>query len=604
MIIYFFFFLIFIKISFSDYICKEGENFCSRCNPITKLCEKCEKDIFILNENGICEKANKCIPGINYCSQCHIDSFICEICDEGYYPDENGGCSYTNYCEISYRGECLKCYNDSILVGNNIKICKPLNSENLKNCKNINNYSGFCELCKEGYYLNRGDGKCINTQNCEESLFGVCKKCRANYYLDKKDDKCKEQNGKFVNCKVSIDGINCHICEDDFYFDIENICIACNFCEKGYYFRCEKCISGYYLSEDKYSCTKDENCFSGDKDLGICTKCKNGYYIDLKDGKCKSNIEENEFKYCFSSEDNWCNKCISKYYIGRDNQCSFSKNCSESENSTCIQCIDKYHLDLNNKCTNIEKCIKLDDDYNCLECEINYYFNKSSNTCEIEKDNFKNCKFTSNSGDICEMCRDDFYFNKSDKLCYSNKEEGDFYKCVYTFNDGEYCIKCAEGYYIGYIDHKCTKIEGCYISDNVDKCVLCDYDNYCLDAKSGKCIYNNIIISEDKKFYYKCNRTNEEGTACENCIYGFYLNDNGLCYNDLDCLEKNEDGTCKNCTIHNDDYNYLCLNSIFGCVETYYSNCLECNNIFDFNNCTQCDEGFELNTFNRCIKIE
>ena len=46
----FYIFLFSVKLEFCSNICIEGENFCSRCNPITKLCEKCEKDIFVLNK--------------------------------------------------------------------------------------------------------------------------------------------------------------------------------------------------------------------------------------------------------------------------------------------------------------------------------------------------------------------------------------------------------------------------------------------------------------------------------------------------------------------------------------------------------------------------
>ena len=35
----------------------------------------------------------------------------------GYYPDENGGCSYTKNCEVSYKGNCIKCKEDFILIG-------------------------------------------------------------------------------------------------------------------------------------------------------------------------------------------------------------------------------------------------------------------------------------------------------------------------------------------------------------------------------------------------------------------------------------------------------------------------------------------------------
>ena len=40
-----------------------------------------------------------------------------KICEEDYFPNENGGCSYSNNYEISEKGKCIKCKNDFILIG-------------------------------------------------------------------------------------------------------------------------------------------------------------------------------------------------------------------------------------------------------------------------------------------------------------------------------------------------------------------------------------------------------------------------------------------------------------------------------------------------------
>ena len=179
-------------------------------------------------------------------------------CEEGYYPDEYGGCSYTKNCILSQRGRCLKCKEDYVLIGieNNfnegIKICKSIFSDDLKNCESINLYNGYCNKCKEGFYVNQKDGKCSITQNCDESIFGVCIKCHKGYYLDKRDEKCKEQKDNFVNCKESIDSKNCDMCEEDFYFDEKGKCIFNNYCLKESENKCEKCISDYYLSENDF----------------------------------------------------------------------------------------------------------------------------------------------------------------------------------------------------------------------------------------------------------------------------------------------------------------------------------------------------------------
>ena len=159
------FIIVFInKIIFSQTICSVGENNCSKCNPLTKLCVKCDKDVYTPDKNGGCENSKKCILGNNYCNECTQDESLCKICEEGFVPDNNGGCSYTNNCEISYKGECLKCKYNYILIGkdtknsnikNNFILCKSIHSEDLRNCENINMINGICTKCKEGFYLNK-----------------------------------------------------------------------------------------------------------------------------------------------------------------------------------------------------------------------------------------------------------------------------------------------------------------------------------------------------------------------------------------------------------------------------------------------------------------
>ena len=82
-------------------VCKENTNYCLRCNNVTKICQKCEKDIFIPDNEGGCVPSKKCILGKGHCLECEDNSFLCKVCEDRYFPDENGGCSYSNDCEIS-----------------------------------------------------------------------------------------------------------------------------------------------------------------------------------------------------------------------------------------------------------------------------------------------------------------------------------------------------------------------------------------------------------------------------------------------------------------------------------------------------------------------
>ena len=302
-----------------------------------------------------------------------------------------------------------------------------------------------------------------------------------------------------------------------------------------------------------------------------------------------------------------CYQCINKYYLGEDNKCSFSKNCVESNNGICKRCKDGYHLGLDNKCTNIEHCIYSNPDSffdDCYECDINFYFNKKNNKCIISESIFKNCK----RGDedfYCFECKNDFYLNQTDHLCYYNNNTnliGGFYKCAETDSLAEGCIKCTEGYYLGKIDHNCSTVEGCIISENENKCLECD-EYYCFNEKTKRCEINDVIINEDKKYYYRCNRTNIEGNKCEICNEGFVLNKDGICIDNIHCIEKNDDDNCIKC--QNDENGTYCLNKYFGC-EIIFSeyNCLECNDIFNLNKCTKCFDGYELNENNQCKKIK
>ena len=506
----------------ADPYCQKGEKNCVLCNPVSKLCIECKYDVYIPDKDGGCEKANSCIIGKNYCNQCTEDQTLCKICEDGFLPDENGGCSYSSNCKISFRGKCLKC-KENYILNENINVCKSLNIEEFRNCESINNLDGVCQKCIEGYFLTSEDKKCIQTGNCTESLLGKCVLCDKGYYLDKKEEKCKEQKGNLLYCKEVIEGENCNSCEDKYYFDQEGNCTSTNYCNKrGELGNCKECISGYYLSYFGNTCTNTENCYTGIKGIGICDKCFSGYYIDFKDGKCKSNKENNDFKNCVKA-DGYCIECAMSYYLGEDYKCTSTVNCAESINDECIECKENYYLGLDKKCSKYEHCI-FSNSFECLECENNYYFDKRTQKCKEWDEKFENCKYGYESNG-CDRCKDDFYLNKTDRLCYSNSLNDSFYKCSITDSYGIFCSECIDGYYLGYKYHRCSFIEGCVLQENDKKCLECD-SFHCLDVKTGKCENNN---NKDVKKYYKCRKTNEDGTTCAECSEGMALDENGFC---------------------------------------------------------------------------
>ena len=94
-----------------------------------------------------------------------------------------------------------------------------------------------------------------------------------------------------------------------------------------------------------------------------------------------------------------------------------------------------------------------------------YYYNKKDKVCLRHKEGYENCKSTSYDGDYCFWCKNGFYNNQTDRLCYSNKEKNNFYKCRLSDTTGTHCVGCEDGYFIGYKDHKCSKIDGCEMSE-------------------------------------------------------------------------------------------------------------------------------------------
>ena len=585
--------------------CTEGENFCLKCNPITKLCEDCEYNVFIPDNKGGCKGSKTCKSEYNHCSQCDSDNKLCQKCENNYIPDENGGCSLIENCEVSYKGSCLKCIEDFILVGTAIKLCKSLDSIDFNFCKEIDIETGFCKTCEENWYLDDGDNLCSTYENCYESLFGVCIKCNESFYLDIHEGKCKLKDEKWINCEQTLDGKTCYKCEKNYFFDNFGNCTSIKYCsESGKYEKCEKCNEGYYLLENGELCTKEPKCSYGDKTLGICRGCQRDYYIDFKDGTCKPNNLDNDFKYC-KKADGECYECNSDTYLGEDKKCSFSKNCVESYLGNCTHCVKDYHLGRDNICTNVDKCVHSSRSFTCDECELGYYYNSSSEECMEEIPGLENCQILDDLN-RCTQCRIDFYINKTDYLCYSNLENNDFYKCALTY-DGETCYKCIENYYLGEIDNKCTKIEGCQISENENRCIQCNTDIYCLNKKTGWCMYNQAIENEDDKIYFNCNMTNNEGNKCELCLNGFRVNNKGFCeYEEYCKIFDDEQNHCTQCIDNVDDeYEYAnyCLNDDIGCVLTYAKWCNKCNNIIDLDFCTECYDGYKLDN-GECFKIE
>ena len=595
------FFFLLIKNIISSPLCLENNNGCLKCNLLTNLCIKCKNDILTPDDEGGCKGIEKCIPGKNYCEECNDFGNLCKICEKGYFPDENGACSNTNNCKLSFKGECFDCSENFFLV-EKTKSCKSLFSTDLKNCKKYNKTNGLCDICEDGFYLNEGDKKCTKTENCHSSIYDICTLCNKGYYLDKKNTKCIKKEKQFLHCQETIDSINCDKCDEDYFFSLDGNCVGTNFCSKSSENYCIECINSYFLTEKNNTCSYDKNCITADKYTGYCNSCKNDFYLDKKDGKCKKNDENNEFLNCKIAQDGICLECKQNFYLSRDNYlCSPTKHCSEVEDGKCINCVEDYYLGLDNKCTLYEYCIYSDYDYECLECEEGFYFDNNNKSCKINTEEFEHCKHSNQFGNYCSECKDGFYLTIRDKICRSNEEEGLYYKCKVT-NYNEFCDRCIDGYYLSSGDQRCSKVFGCKFIKNENECLECEYGN-CLIMKNLTCVWNDVINEEYEKIYYKCNYTNIEGTKCDVCEENYTLTEEGLCMNNFDC-EEFEGGICSKCKQENINGMNLCLNKELGCVDIFIEGCKRCDITENFYECTECYEGYKVNEYGNCEKIE
>ena len=592
-----FIFLFLLKLITINSECINNQNNCEICHPLNDICLKCISDNYFPEENGGCEP--KCTLGKNFCYKCSEDLSICLTCEQGYFPDKIGGCAFVPNCYSSYKGKCLQCEEDYILIGeeNTFQICKSLNTEDLKHCKIINKINGLCDQCEEGFYLNEGDLKCGPIEHCYEAVYDVCSLCVEGYYLNKQENKCIKNYEDFIYCKETVDGKNCDSCLSRYFLAEDGKCTDTLMCMETKNGKCTKCVDKFYLSEDN-CCTTEEKCQYGDGVTALCNYCYSGYYLDNKDKKCK--IQENEeFEHCEIYEGG-CIECEPGYYIGGDLKCSKIENCQESQDGKCIECKEGFYLGKDNRCSSVEHCIYSGGLFECEECEDGYYYSMHNKTCVKSGGNFENCKISVFVENQCSLCKDNYYLNKTDYLCYDNTGiNNDFYKCEFTDYNGEKCDKCKIGYYLTSGDGKCITVSQCKYSKNENECNVCN-EAYCLDVKNNKCVENDYLQDGKENIFIACNRTNEMGDKCELCLDGYEPNENGYCV-DVERCEEKENDICIKCKDDNlDEGIYYCANKIYGCLKTIVMGCQQCNDLKNLYTCTQCREGFYINDERKC----
>lgn len=291
-------------------------------------------------------REKKCsICSVKYCMSCLTNYTLCDDCDQFFYKDNKGQCVQPEdkNCRYPTGTKCSRC--DFGFFINETGICEK---GKIELCETYNSRNK-CFICKDGYGVKNEEGKEINKcEKCEEGCsvcgqnYQKCQTCLSGYYLN--DDK---------KCKKCIDG--CNICTNST--------------------NCEECNYGYYKKKDKI-CQKgcdDDHCKScKGSGTGKCIVCELGYGLNT-DGECKK-LQDNCVK---ENEDGDCQVCGEDYYVGYSDD--FKKKICKPIMSGCQKAYYRDNWDICLGCKegytlrgDFKKCTKdqKDDDKGNKSCFI------------------------------------------------------------------------------------------------------------------------------------------------------------------------------------------------------------------------------------------
>jgi hypothetical protein len=200
------------------------------------------------------------------------------------------------------------------------------------------------------------------------------------------------------------------------------------------------------------------------------------------------------------------------------------------------------------KCASCENSQpKTFDGRNCFTCTNTETQIKDNNGYCYTK--VANCKQYLTYDDFCEICKDDYErdeFGKcnkckdnqigKDNVCYNKIENCEKYG---LFKEGKKCIECQKDYELNSAQTKCIQCKEGFQSLNGIKCVCKESGKIEI---SGKCF--DVITG--------CEKYTNKGD-CSKCynneVIGYYILNDGKCYNIPNCIEYNGYDNCKKCKI-------------------------------------------------------
>lgn len=279
---------------------------CVNCKQSASTCVVCYTGYQL--ENNKCILIEPCQT--ENCKECSEDKKDCEKCNDSYYLDKNKECqACPNNCRECNESHCIACetrfgFNDK---GECVPCEEPLCAycyKDYKKCTTCSNPLLFKVSANNDCEHHCTDKNC-KIRQCSYDNASICSDCIEGFYLSK--------YGECIPCDVE----NCKTCRDDKakctsckegYSLYSNQCIKIDipYCTYRNYGICEKCITGYVLSNGECKKCIDDNCARCTNDTLTCLECKIGSNYLLEKGS------KNHSK-CVPCKDKNCYSCSIRY---------------------------------------------------------------------------------------------------------------------------------------------------------------------------------------------------------------------------------------------------------------------------------------------------
>ena len=328
-------------------ICKShtAQN-CGQYQLRNNACVVCLENAYQNSENGgyfTCETRK-----ILDCAEFKLDADACSVCKSDKFMVSSGSCSIWTEVEhcLAYsktENECIEC-NTGYFIDSEINQCEA-NPKGLVGCVAYD-ATQSCVKCDARHFLDNADLKCVlivsKIEGCAEySDQENCVKCEDNFNLFK--NECHIPNINY--CVEYASPFECNVCQSNYLMDPKtNRCDHSNIAhcmvavKQSDLIFCEKCQSGFMLSEDQKVCeelsNKVENCieYGTVNGLPLCFKCNDGFVL-TKARKACLDIREFDLKHCargFESVVNKCQQCHPGYELNEEFVCRVlkQKNCA------------------------------------------------------------------------------------------------------------------------------------------------------------------------------------------------------------------------------------------------------------------------------------